>query len=169
MQSQNKKTMKTNWSKILTIILVITWLSVGVSMVTIFCYRITKSSLEKMQPKKEKKFLTLFKSESDELAKMRQPVRDVAIYFLSNRDTWEVRHGRFGCGEFAVWITGGENYVKIHSPQGYELKENEKEFFYNLYQEYLNDTLRFYKYEDYVDIEIIDNTKKFPIWKRIEE
>lgn len=158
--------MKVNWLKISPFRLIVT----SVIAVSILTCLIADNYLkeQELDPKKEKKVLTLFKSESDELAKMRQPVRDVAIYFLSNRDDWNVIYGNFMCGGFHVWVMHDKSSIMIHSPKMYELEENEKEFFYNLYQEYLNGTLRFYKYEEYIDIKIIDNTKKFPIWKRIE-
>jgi len=92
------------------------------------------------------------KADFEAVQKLSTAAKDVAIYFLTNRDKWIAGDHTFRCGKYEIWVANGYSHVEIWRPVEYEFNATEKKFFWNLYMTYQREDMRLYKYEDKIEI-----------------
>lgn len=102
----------------------------------------------------EKPIVQISKSQYELISTFRPTLRDVAMYVLTHKEACEADSYHFKCGKFEFWIANGYNYFKLDAPMELGLSHNEKQYFWDIYNEYRYKKARLYRYEEDVKIEI---------------
>ena len=111
---------------------------------------------EKIQQKSVIDTVVIDKKSYNELNKLSQAAKDVAIYFLINKDKWRASSYVFKCDTYEIWIANGFDCVSIYNPIEYELNDTEKDYFWSMYKSYQRKEMRLFKHENEISFKVVD-------------